>query len=290
MQDYIVECVESCYSQTYKNIEVICIDNNSTDDTWQKILLLKEKYPKLILDKEPKLGAPSARNKGLRLAEGEWIQFLDADDLLLPNKIEHQFKLVEQTNCDLIYANYIKKNIKGEEIKSNLNDNDLWLNLFNTSLGNTCSNLWSKKILIKLRGWDERLASSQEYNLLFRYLKNTENIVLDKEHLTIIRERESGQISNINRGTNLKRYIELRISILYYLKKRNKEDEVFYQILFNKIREYSKIDSYLSIEWFYSVFPKNFTPKNTIVNSKTYLLIYKLFGFRVVEKLKSLVK
>ena len=288
VEEYIEECINSVFAQTYKNIEVICIDNNSTDNTWKRLEELKVKCPNLILDKEPKSGAPSARNKGLSLAKGEWIQFLDADDLLLPNKIEHQVTLVETTKCNLIYANYIRRAVKGKESKSNLNDGDLWLNLFNTSLGITSSNFWKKEILFELQGWDESLKSSQEYNLLFKYLKKTENIVLDKEHLTIIRERESGQISNINRGANLKRYIELRIEILKYLKSIEKDKDIFHQLLFDKIREYSKIDVNQSIDWYYKYYEKSFYPKNTTVNSRLYLILYKYLGFRIAEKLKRL--
>lgn len=95
---YIKECIHSAFAQTHKPIEVICIDNNSTDNTWQKLKQLHEKYPSLLIDKELKPGAPAARNKGLALSKGEWIQFLDADDLLLPEKIEHQAKLLQNKN------------------------------------------------------------------------------------------------------------------------------------------------------------------------------------------------
>ncbi|WP_234408798.1 glycosyltransferase family 2 protein [Marinilabilia salmonicolor] len=61
---YIEECIHPAFAQTYPHIEVICIDNNSTDDTWQKLEQLKQQYPQLIIDKELKPGAPAARNKG----------------------------------------------------------------------------------------------------------------------------------------------------------------------------------------------------------------------------------
>src|SRR5690554_4070958 len=98
VEDHIEKCVHSAFAQTHKPIEVICIDNNSTDNTWQKLKQLQEKYPSLLIDKELKPGAPAARNKGLALSKGEWIQFLDADDLLLPEKIEHQAKLLQNKN------------------------------------------------------------------------------------------------------------------------------------------------------------------------------------------------
>ena len=95
---YIEECIHSAFAQTYNPIEVLCIDNNSTDNTWQKIKQLQETYPSLLIEKELKPDATAARYKGLSLSKGEWIQFLDADDLLLPEKIEHQAKLLQNKN------------------------------------------------------------------------------------------------------------------------------------------------------------------------------------------------
>ena len=292
VQDYIIECVESCYAQTYKNIEVICIDNNSTDNTWQELIILKEKYPQLVLDKEPKSGAPSARNKGLELAKGDWIQFLDADDLLLPSKIEHQLNIIKETNCDLIYANSIRRTVDGGEVKSGLNDNDLWLNLFNSSLGNTCSNLWKKEILKELEGWDESLTSSQEYNLLFRYLQKTDKFVLDKKHLTIIRERESGQISKKDIKGNVIRYLDLRLQIIDYL---NKKEEGYYMknrdkyktLLFDLLRTIYPINKQHAIMEFKKNFDNSFIPLLTTVTTSSYITIFKIFGFEYTEKIKQ---
>ena len=94
VQEYLAECLDSIFAQSYPFLEVICIDNNSTDETYRLLQKTKQKYPTLIIDKESMPGAPAARNKGLALAKGEWIQFLDADDLLLPAKIEHQLNMV----------------------------------------------------------------------------------------------------------------------------------------------------------------------------------------------------
>jgi glycosyltransferase involved in cell wall biosynthesis len=54
VQDYIEECLDSVVSQTYTNIEIICVDNYSKDKTWDKLNNLKEKYPQLVITKEKK--------------------------------------------------------------------------------------------------------------------------------------------------------------------------------------------------------------------------------------------
>src|SRR5688500_16397229 len=94
VEEYINECIESVLSQTEKDVEIICIDNGSTDKTSDMLSNFAEKHPgKITIDSESRKGAPFARNKGLELAMGEWIQFLDADDLLENDKIQHQLEI-----------------------------------------------------------------------------------------------------------------------------------------------------------------------------------------------------
>ena len=71
---YIEECIHSAFAQTYSHIEVICIDNNSSDDTWKKLEQLKQQYPQLIIDKELKPGAPAASKqyKMLKASNNGW--------------------------------------------------------------------------------------------------------------------------------------------------------------------------------------------------------------------------
>ena len=114
VEKYIEECIESVVSQTYNNLEIICVDNNSTDKTWNILCQIKEKYP-ILLEKELKAGAGAARNKGLSIAKGDWIQFLDADDLLLPQKIEHQISLVQDNNVGFVAGAWKNRALNGVE-------------------------------------------------------------------------------------------------------------------------------------------------------------------------------
>ena len=117
VEDYISECIESVVSQSYHELEIICIDNNSTDYTWSLLLDLKNKYPKIVVAQEMKKGANAARNKGLSVANGDWIQFLDADDLISESKIKHQLNLIQACGfpVSFVAGAYIKKSIDGKE-------------------------------------------------------------------------------------------------------------------------------------------------------------------------------
>ena len=88
---FIEQTLASVYAQTYKNIEVVCVDINSNDDTIEIINRLKHQNNwDLILLQEKRQGAPHARNLGLEYAGGTYIQFLDSDDFLVKDKLQKQ--------------------------------------------------------------------------------------------------------------------------------------------------------------------------------------------------------
>lgn len=91
---YISDTIESVLSQTYTDWEMLVVDNGSTDDSWEKAQALQE--PRIRLLQSPKQGPGAARNYGLDFAQGEWIQFLDADDLLEPDHLEQQLAAADE--------------------------------------------------------------------------------------------------------------------------------------------------------------------------------------------------
>lgn len=92
--EYVREAIDSVFAQTYSPIEVIVVDDGSTDDTAEKLHSLI-KAQKIRYTFQPNQGLAAARNTGIGLAEGKYLQFLDADDLLAPEKIEKQVKRLE---------------------------------------------------------------------------------------------------------------------------------------------------------------------------------------------------
>lgn len=103
---FLQEAVESALLQTYRPIEIIIVDDGSTDDTPQQIKKLVRKAPEVIRSIRIKnLGPGGAREAGLRTSKGEFIQYLDSDDLLMPHKFEIQVKaLCEKPECGVAYG------------------------------------------------------------------------------------------------------------------------------------------------------------------------------------------
>lgn len=108
--DLTVETVESVLSQTYKNIEVIVIDDGSTDNTRERLLPFTDKIKYVYKENG---GACSARNVGVKLSAGEYIGFIDCDDLYLPEKVRKSVDYLEKNHdCGFVHtaAYFINKN------------------------------------------------------------------------------------------------------------------------------------------------------------------------------------
>jgi len=296
VESYIEECIQSAIKQTYIEKEIICIDNNSSDNTWNKLIELQKKYPIIKIDKELKAGAPAARNKGLKLSKGEWIQFLDADDLILPKKIEHQVNLI-QNNSDIsfIAASYIKRNIDLLDKNVDIQYGNPFIKLFNTKLGITSSNLFKKSVLDKIGNWNESYTSSQEAKLMFELLKINNNVIFDQVSNTIIRERESGQISQSNPTKKWFVYAKLREEILRYLQNKypilyKKEKSHILNSFFDTLRILAKYDINQALKYFNEFFPSKFIPIASSATTSNYIIVYKFLGFKKTEIFISFIK
>ncbi|MGQ1891297.1 glycosyltransferase family 2 protein [Thermophagus sp. OGC60D27] len=290
VEDYIEACVHSAFAQTWPEKEVICIDNNSSDGTWQKLQQLKQQYPNLIIDKELKPGAPAARNKGLSHSRGQWVQFLDADDLLLPTKIEHQVQLAGlNPESSFIAGACIKRDLKGKETNHLPRHDNPLKSLFITQLGNTCSNLWNRTFLEQINGWNESLKSSQEADLMFRLLQVNDRVIFDDEPLTIIRERPSGQISQTNPKEKWKRYYNKRLEMIRWIEQHRpelyaREKDFFMDNLFGILKIIGDEDISAATHLYRQHLKGRYTPSPSQTHStRPYLLLYKMLGFRGAE-------
>lgn len=295
VESFISECVDSVINQTYKEIEIICIDNNSSDNTWETLQALKIKFPQILVDKQLKPGAPATRNKGLALSRGEWIQFLDADDLLLPTKIEHQVNLLETefNNVGFIAAESRKLNLLGSEIIYQVQENQFVAPFIN-KCGTTCSNLWPKSRLIEIGGWNEGIKSSQETDLMFRLILNNRNnkIIIDKSLLTIIRERETGQISQGNPIEKWNQYIKVRLNFIESLKKSHEQEyalnkEIYFDYLMLSVITLAKYDMDKACKIYNQHLKQNWSASGNFGFTKVKVFLIKWFGLKTFLKFKK---
>ena len=102
---YLSECINSVVNQTYKNIEIIVVDDNSNDSSLSIINSYKDKRIKVIKLKK-NMGVSIARNKGVIKASGDYICFIDSDDYWYKDKLEKQVKFMENNNYIFTYGSY----------------------------------------------------------------------------------------------------------------------------------------------------------------------------------------
>lgn len=111
---YISSSIQSVINQTYNNWELIIVDDCSTDNTEDVLSEIKDERIR-FLKNEKNSGAAVSRNKALREAKGQWVAFLDSDDLWMPDKLEKQIRFMMDNGYSFSYTNYKEIDTDGNE-------------------------------------------------------------------------------------------------------------------------------------------------------------------------------
>ena len=115
-EKYLKECLDCLINQTYKNIEIICINDGSTDNSLQIIKEYAEKDERIKAYSQENKGEAETRNRGAKLSSGKYITALDADDVCSLNTIETSVKLAEEQNKDIV-INFLNIRLNLEQKK-----------------------------------------------------------------------------------------------------------------------------------------------------------------------------
>lgn len=103
IENYISECLDSLISQTFTNIEIICVDDDSTDNSLNILTEYSIKDQRIIILKQEYNGQSFARNQALNIANGKYVYFLDGDDYIDVNTFEKCISMLEQKDLDIIF-------------------------------------------------------------------------------------------------------------------------------------------------------------------------------------------
>jgi glycosyltransferase involved in cell wall biosynthesis len=207
-EDYIQEAIESVLNQDYKNLELIVIDDASTDATKKIIENYVSQDNRIVpVYATQNGGKPSkAKNLGLKKARGEYIAFLDSDDLWLDSKLQKQVELMEKNSkYGLCYTGGYWIDENGDTIKSFLprysNGHLLKMMLKKYEINNQ-SVLIRKEVLSNtIKEFNETITIGEDYNLYMHIISKYE-IVAIKEHLIKYRIHKNAITKNKKRVTD----------------------------------------------------------------------------------------
>lgn len=101
-EKHLDECIRSICAQTLRNIEIICVDDGSTDSSVEILNRFSQEDPRIAVVRQENAGAGAARNHGMRLATGKYLSFLDADDFFDPQMLEKAFAKAEADQAELV--------------------------------------------------------------------------------------------------------------------------------------------------------------------------------------------
>ena len=206
-RSFISQAIESILTQTYRNLELIVINDNSTDDTRQIIESHCDQDNRIIIFNNPENYGPFvSANLGLKAAKGTYIARMDADDISLPTRFEKQVNFLEShKEIGLLGSNGTYIDETGKVLGPfNHFENDLeirWGNLFNSQFIH--SSIMFRRSLISIAGtYREDHKYAQDYEFTSRLLQHTSGANL-KERLVLWR-RTSGNISSLKNEEQLK--------------------------------------------------------------------------------------
>jgi glycosyltransferase involved in cell wall biosynthesis len=191
----INRAIESVLNQTYKNIEIIVVDDNDPDskyrnETEQVMLRYKENKNVKYIKHEKNRNGATARNTGIKNASGQYIAFLDDDDEFFPQKIELQIKKLESLDISWggVYCGYqiYENNIcisKNQNLIEGDLKRDVLLKKASICAGSTL--LIKKKVIDELKGFDESFDRHQDLEFLVRFFRDYKLAVIKEILVTI---------------------------------------------------------------------------------------------------------
>lgn len=195
--EFIGETLDSVFSQTFTDSEVIVINDGSPDT--QELERVLQRFPsKLRYIKQENRGAGAARNAGLRAARGELVAFLDADDTWFPTFIEKQIELLKRNDADLVFADALlfgespltgRTFMQGEPPRGEVTPENL-LSVKVTVLTSTV--LARRALVLEVGLFDESLRRGQDFDLWLRLAKAGARFAYQREVLAHHRIVESG--------------------------------------------------------------------------------------------------
>lgn len=167
-KDYLRICLQALLNQSYTNNEIIVMDDGSTDDTCE---MIKSEFPQVVYFYQENAGTAAAKNNAVTKAKGQYIVFIDSDDVFLPDAVEKLFKaLPEESPAACSYGHYLTIDANGvqqptknkvKHFPSGMILKDLLEHIIVTN----CGTMIPRQLFLETGGFDCRLRVAEDYKL-----------------------------------------------------------------------------------------------------------------------------
>lgn len=203
---YLERCVSSVRKQSYQELEIICVDNNSSDNSLALLRQFAAEDPRVIVLEQRKQGVSAARNMGLQNAHGEYITFVDSDDAVASCMYSTLVQILEKEQADIVHCGYRRNQLDGtytdisgtgEYLKE-----DKWQAINHLLkgekyIGSLCNKIYRKELFATLK-MDETVAFNEDFLLNYQLFAAAETMVFLDEpfYLYYIRSESATSSSN----------------------------------------------------------------------------------------------
>lgn len=209
VEPYLRECLNCVVGQTLREIEIICVDDGSTDGSYEILREYENKDPRVIVLRQENAGAGAARNKGLTVAEGEYLSFLDADDFFEPSMLEKAYYAAAAVCADVVvYGSdrYYQQEDRFEPMRS-VNKNivpdkecfaatDIKKNIFRAVIGWTWDKLFKRSFIERFNLKFQQIRIHNDLLFTFAAWASAERITVVDDVLVHQRKRGGGSLSD----------------------------------------------------------------------------------------------
>jgi glycosyltransferase involved in cell wall biosynthesis len=213
-EQLIAPTIENLLRQTLPPSEIIVVDDGSTD---RSVEVIRSFGDKIKLIQQANQGPGAARNAGLRIATGDYIQFQDSDDLYSLNKLEAQSHLLEQTGADIAFSPWVKVRIEGQSVQFENHVLQQKMPSDNVSLACWWMRGWSTvfqtllfrhSFLKKVGFYRTDLMYGEDGEFLFRALTEGPRLAFSAEALTLYRLHELNKLTQDQGSPQSRRVID----------------------------------------------------------------------------------
>lgn len=231
VEKYLIDCLESIINQTYRNLQIILIDDGSTDNSGKICDEYAKKDNRITVIHQENLGVSKARNEGLKIAKGDYIGFVDPDDFIESTMYENLISDALNNECEIAVCGvrnieYSTKQILNEtKLKENKKiDKENFLERILD--GKETSAIWNKifsKEIVKANYFDENFKIGEDFKWLFTLIKNTPEMKIFLDHKILYNWNKRND-SAVNNKNNYNKNIEKSIMLTYEIKEYVKEN------------------------------------------------------------------